>query len=154
MTTTPNKAPKYILTDAGFWLAPFDGNERREKRAIEIIDAIAKFHVVMPWPITYEVLRTRLVSRSHQIIVFEKMLKDLAVEMLDDRPYRDKALAESISLSKRGKRHISLVDMIVRYMIEDEGIKVHHFVTFNERDFIDVCARRRVTLFTESLDPP
>ena len=44
------------------------------------------------------------------------------------------------------KRPLSMVDCLIRLMIEDVNVKLHYLATFNHRDFLDVCAARRIEI--------
>ncbi len=39
-----------------------------------------------------------------------------------------------------------MVDCLIRLIIEDENVKVDYLVTFNVRDFHDVCMKRGIEL--------
>jgi hypothetical protein len=78
--------------------------------------------------------------------LFEKRLKSPRVRFLDDTPYRDSALSLSLDSSLRGHRPLSMVDSVIRLMLDDVNVKIRYLATFNDGDFFDVCASRRIEL--------
>jgi hypothetical protein len=46
-------------------------------------------------------------------------------------------------------RPLSLVDTVIREMLSDESLKIDYLITFNIKDFIDVCSRRNITILSE-----
>ena len=66
------------------------------------------------------------------------------VEHLDDAPYREDAYAQTIGTART--RPISLVDTVIRLVLEDVRVRVDGLLTFNQKDFHDVCRRRRVEM--------
>lgn len=53
-----------------------------------------------------------------------------------------------IAYSIRLQRPISLVDMILRLMIDDINLKIDAVVTFNAEDFADLCYAKGVELIS------
>ena len=142
------KISKYVLTDTGFWIALYNREEReRHPKSVLIMDKIQKFHILLPWPILYEVLSTRFVKNRIWVDQFRKSLKTLNITYINDTPYRDKAIIETMRLSSVGKRKLSLVDMVVRFMLQDVNLKINYLITFNEKDFFDVCKKMKIPFF-------
>ena len=50
------------------------------------------------------------------------------------------AFEQTVRTARR--RPMSLVDMVMRLMLEDVNVRVNGLLTFNRRDFYDVCRRR------------
>jgi hypothetical protein len=115
-------------------------------------DALAKAHhvdqlrLVFPWPTLYETIGTRFVKNKVGMGGFERVLKRPNVAYIDDRPYRDAALAATLSESRLGRRSISLCDMLIRLLIEDTNLRIDALLTFNVKDFHDVCRIRGVEI--------
>jgi predicted nucleic acid-binding protein len=139
-----------ILLDTGVWYAfcdPTDG--ARTPDVIEdIYERVRNHSIVLPWPIVYETLRTRLVRNRIAMQRFESQLKSLRVDRLDDTPYREDALTLSIESSLRRRRPLSLVDCLLRLLIDDRNVQIDSFVTFNVADFSDVCRNRKIELWS------
>ena len=72
------------------------------------------------------------------------MSKRSNVERLDDFKYRDDAYEAIVSTASR--RPMSLVDMVMRLMLEDVEVRVNGLLTFNPKDFHDVCRTRSLTM--------
>jgi len=123
---------KSILTDAGFWIAFFDtSDEENHEISVILMEEIRKFQILFPWPIMYEVLRTKFVKNKFWCENLKTSLKSLNVTYLNDEQYREEALTQTLELASIGKHSISLVDMIVRLMLMDIDIKIDYITTFN-----------------------
>jgi predicted nucleic acid-binding protein len=140
-----------ILVDSGVWYALCDPRDRAANReAIDEIYARVKLHsIVVPWPILYETLGTRFMRSRLAMERFEQEIKSPRVVLLDDAPYRDEALAHAIEWSLRRGRALSLVDCVLRLLLDDVQTRIRYLVTFNQRDFVDVCAARRIELWSQ-----
>lgn len=144
MNTEINKT---FLTDTGFWRGLYKKDDKHHTKSIKIMNKIQNTTIIIPWPIYYEFLNTKFVKNKVWITEFDKTLKTLNIEQLDDTSYREKALQEVIRLSSVGKRNISMVDMVLRFVLEDKMLKIDYLVTYNERDFIDVCKRSKIPIY-------
>jgi predicted nucleic acid-binding protein len=134
-----------ILADTGVWYAMFEpGNRDRDeiRKMAEILDVC---RLVVPWPTMYETLRTRMMRKRDVTQRLENYLKRPNLEYLDDSPYREEALRLAFWWSSRG-RPLSMVDCLIRLLLDDIEVKVNVLATLNLRDFIDVCQRRRIEL--------
>lgn len=143
-----NKTMPHVLLDSGFWYALCDQKDNVASR--EKIDSIyqrLQFHnIILPWPVAYETLRTSLCRKPVALKRFQQEAKQLKVDLLDDTAYRDDAYDLVFSSSLIGERPLSMVDCLIRLIIEDENVKVDYLVTFNVRDFHDVCMKRGIEL--------
>ena len=132
---------KKLLADTGFWIALLDEKDQHYQSAGERAPWIDVATLVMPWPVLYETLRTRLVRMS---VCFTN--KYIHVQFIDDGKYRDEAYSRAIDFSVRLRRPISLVDMVCRLLIADPAVRIDYLLTTNPRDFTDVCSERQVEL--------
>jgi hypothetical protein len=73
-------------------------------------------------------------------------LKSTHVEYLDDAPYREAALDLAFSSSLTDFRPLSMVDCLIRLLLDDINVRVHYLATFNRADFNDLCQKRRIEL--------
>ncbi len=137
---------KYILVDTGFWIGLFDPRDSYYAKAQEKAEYLDLFHVVLPWPILYETLRTRFVRKKAALGRFESYLKKPHLTYLDDSLYRKAAFDLSLESSLRHSRPLSLVDCAIRLILEDVNAKIDCLITFNQGDFADVCRRCRIEL--------
>ena len=140
-----------VLVDTGVWYALFDPTDRiASEEVVDALQARIDVHsVVVPWPIAYETLRTSFVRKRLALERFEQTLKSPHVILIDDSPYRDDALTLSIESSLRGRRPLSMVDCLMRILLDDINVKIRYLATFNARDFVDVCTRRRIELWSQ-----
>jgi predicted nucleic acid-binding protein len=137
------------LVDTGFWIALYDPREQYHAAANEVADLIDLFHLVMPWPIAYETLRTRFVRHREWVASFDERLKKPTVSFIDDSEYCDEAYTLTVEYSTRLRRDISMVDMVCRLLISDPEVKIDYLFTVNPRDFHDVCASNNVAIVPE-----
>jgi hypothetical protein len=73
-------------------------------------------------------------------------LKDPKTVLIDDGSYRDQALHAAIRESQNRLRAISLVDMVIRFILDDPNVRIDAVLTFNQADFADVCRRRGIEM--------
>ncbi|MBF0548928.1 MAG: hypothetical protein HQK60_00190 [Deltaproteobacteria bacterium] len=102
-------------------------------------------NVILPWPILYETLRTRFVKNRPWGIHFRLLLGTLHVSHVCDTPYRQRAFDDTVTDSNV-RRGISMIDMLIRLMLQDKNLGITHLLTFNVKDFEDVCRERRIEL--------
>src|ERR1700736_593397 len=75
---------------------------------------------------------------------FELFLKSAGIKYLDDTPFRRAAFDLALESSLRSRRPLSMVDCLIRLLLEDVNTRINYLATFNRQDFIDVCNRYRV----------
>lgn len=139
-------AAKAVVVDAGFWYALYDARDALHDQANAKASHIDSLTLVFPWPTLYETLGTRFVKNRSGIERLAILLKRPNVRFIDDTPYREAALDATLSEARLGTRAISLCDMIIRLMIEDVNVRIHAILTFNKKDFSDVCRSARVEM--------
>ena len=139
---------KNALIDTGVWYGVFDNRDTwyNKKEAQEKTEYFDLLSLVLPWPIVYETLRTRFVKNQAALLHFEKFLKAPNIIYLDDTKYRDDAFDLSLESSLRRGRPLSMVDCLLRLVIDDPKIKINYLLTFNPGDFVDACIRNRVEI--------
>lgn len=76
---------------------------------------------------------------------FETYLKRPHISFVEDAPYRDSALELCFSSALRG-HSFSMVDCLIRLILEDINVKVGYLATFNHVDFIDICQKRQIEI--------
>jgi hypothetical protein len=135
-----------LIVDPGYWYALFDPRDSLSREAQRKAHYIETLRVLLPWPLLYETLRTRFVKLPVRMSTFDRVLKRPNVEYVDDAPYRDRALAATIRGGISGKRPLSLCDMLIRLLIDDTSLRIRALLTFNPRDFHDVCQKRNVQI--------
>jgi predicted nucleic acid-binding protein len=135
-----------LLADADFWYAFFDGREGQHDSASTRGQIIAQAKIAVPWPILYEVINTRFIKDPGRVNRFDLLLKDRRTVLIDDVPYRNQALHATIRESQNRLRTISLVDMVIRFILDDPNVRIDAILTFNQSDFADVCRKRRIEM--------
>jgi predicted nucleic acid-binding protein len=132
--------PHSVMVDTGYWYAVCDAAESAHDAAVTRFTAFERHRIILPWPCLYETLRTRFVKKLGATQRFAAISGRPNVERLDDSPYRDAALEQTLRTARR--RPMSLVDMVMRLMLEDVNVRVNGLLTFNRKDFHDVCRAR------------
>lgn len=139
-----------VLVDTGVWLALCDPKDRTVEPEVvdDIYERVRVHSIILPWPIAYETLRTRFVRNRIAMARFEQELKSPNIIHVDDAPYRQDALSISIQSSLRLNRPLSMVDCMLRLLLDDRTTRIQYLVTFNQRDFIDVCRTHKIELWS------
>lgn len=132
-----------ILLDTGFLYALFEAKDEHHPEALAYADFLSDYQIIIPWPILYETVNTRFIRRPITIRRMEKLLKRPNVTLLDDAAYKQEAL--ELSLSSVG-RAFSVVDNVLRLVLDDRNVRVNYLFSFNRGDFADVCAQRNVEI--------
>jgi predicted nucleic acid-binding protein len=137
---------KFVLTDSCFWIGLFTPNDQYHRVALDIFDFISDYKIVLPWPCLYETVSTHLIRSRERALQFQNRIKNSNIELLDDTSYRDIAFHNVFSqISSHGFSY-ALTDAVIREIVADVNVKVDYLVTFNRKDFQDVCDHRRVEL--------
>ncbi len=140
---------KNILVDTGFWFGLYDSRDNYFKQANELIDYLTLAQILIPFPTIYETINTRFSKNQIGIKSFEKLINQPNVSLVNDNEYKDKALELTFESSIRLKKPYSLVDMILRLMLDDTNLKIDYLISFNPSDFFDVCSKRNIEIITE-----
>ena len=135
-----------VIIDTGYWRAISDSHDDYHKISVDISKRIINsraYRLVIPFPTMYELLRTEFVKRKSALQNIDYIIKDVSrVDLIYDERYRDKAYSEMIMT----KRNLSFVDCIVRAMLDDANLNIKGLITFNNRDFDDICRKKRIEL--------
>jgi predicted nucleic acid-binding protein len=139
-----------VLVDTGVWYAIYDAKERPQDRksVTRLSDRIASMDAVVPWPVVYETMRTKFVKNKNGLLLFEKRLKSPKISLVDDAEYRKLALELSFNSSIRSGRPLSFVDCLLRLILDEANTKIKYLATYNEKDFSDVCSKRKIELMS------
>ena len=104
------------------------------------------FRAVLPWPILYETINTRLVGNPERIAQIERLANAPDTEFIEDSPYRRTAYEDVIARAKAMNQPLSLVDAILHSIIADRDVRVDAMLTFNRRYFASICSERGVEI--------
>lgn len=138
-----------VLTDTCFWLGLLDSRDQHHDTSQQIADLIDGHKVIIPWPCLYETISSRFIGNRDRVTSFETLLKRPEIELLDDSEYKNRALEEVFTANRYRGNTYSLVDGVIREILKDEDIRIEYLVTFNTRDFSDVCQIRQVHILPE-----
>lgn len=134
---------KKIIADSGYWFALFNERDNHHCEAWVIQEETQIHSLVVPWPTLYEAINTRFSRRNHNVIQLKRFLDLPSTVLIEDEPYREASLAFVLE----NKTHTySLVDHVVRSMLEDVSLSIDAFIGFNPRDFYDVCDSRGIEM--------
>lgn len=133
-----------VLVDTGFWYALWEPGDAYHNQALEREHFLSSMNVLVPWPSLYETFNTRFVKNKIAVRNFEALLRKTHVVQIPDEPYREKALTATVSMALNSSRSISLVDMVIRQILEDVYVRKHGLLTFNPGDFSDLCRRHQI----------
>jgi hypothetical protein len=137
---------KIILADSGYWIGLLDANDPYNDQSMDIASIIEDHNIVMPWPCLYETISTRLVRRRNQVILLEQYLSRPNISLLDDNGYKSDALEQVLLLNRQLGLSYSLTDGVIREILKDVNVKVDFLVTFNQKDFFDICNQRQIEI--------
>jgi len=152
---------KNFIADTGYLIALYDPSDD----ARNVSKANASFRdlfeeegnaLLLLWPVLYETLNTRLSKRMDVVRRIESVWRKLRsrnqLVFMDDRPFRDLSLADwEKELARRGHyRPLSLVDRVLRNAILSPSTKIHGLLTFNRKDFEDVCSKRDIEIVSHN----
>ena len=137
---------KYIIIDSCYWFGLFDVKDQYYDYSNSVKDIIKGFKLIVPFPSLYEVLNSTFIKNKLALNTIENLIKSGEIILLEDEEYRDKALENTYSIHRKPIPSISLVDSIIREILSDTNVKVEALVTYNEKDFKDICDLRGITI--------
>jgi predicted nucleic acid-binding protein len=137
---------EYALADTGLWYAMFDQHDQHHSEAKEKAEVLVLLQIVLPWPTLYETLRTKFVRNSVALGQFERFLKRPNVTYLDDSAFRDAAFDLALESSLRRRRPLSMVDCLIRLLLDDVNTRISYLATLNVRDFGDICRKKGIEI--------
>ena len=134
-----------VLVDTGFFIALFNERDQHHGSAREMEEWLDAVPILLPWPILYETVNTRLVRRPESLARFGAIARSAETVLLDDTRYRAGSLSALLT------RHsaissLSLVDAVLCNIIEDVNVPISAMLTFNERDFLTICQQNNIEL--------
>lgn len=135
-----------ILVDTGFWYAVFDKKDCHREQALGMLEKYfdnVAYEVAVPFPTMYELLRTKFVKNKSALNEIRQMFQSGRITRVHDDCYRAAALDMTLS---EPKRNISLVDNIIRLMLDDKALSAKGLITFNVGDFADVCQKNGIEI--------
>jgi predicted nucleic acid-binding protein len=142
-----------ICVDSGFLIALYDEtDEHHEKAESFFIPHFTELgnELLVPWPVLYETVSTRMTRHRRQMDSLNRDWKYLhsrkQLILLDDKDFRAVALEEcmkEVARPAQRYRTLSLADRVIRGMLSDISIRIDYFITYNQKDFVDICRKYR-----------
>ena len=141
-----------VIVDTGFWYS-FLGTWEQERHTVaenvfyRIVQQETNF--LDPNPTLYEAINTKLLKdkyRDKADWFLEQLQSNPHFIRIPDDEYKAKAYDLAIEENYRG---FSLVDNVIRVMMQDPNLKIHALLTFNIDDFIDIAAKRGIEIPNE-----
>lgn len=144
-----------VIVDTGFWYS-FLGTREQERHSVaenvfyRLVQQETNF--LVPFPTLYEAINTKLLKDKYRDKAdwFLKQLQSNPhfINIPDDE-YKELAYNKTIEENYRG---FSLVDNVIRIMMEDKNLRISALLTFNVEDFIDVASKNGIEIPEELLD--
>jgi predicted nucleic acid-binding protein len=134
-----------VAVDSGFWFALYDPNDTYYTKAINLVKYLNTSNVIIPFPTLYESINTKFMKNTVAKVEFENILKRSNVTIVSDEPIKANALRVTFTDESK-KRNLSLVDNIIRLILDDVNYNINYLITFNRKDFIDICQKRNIEI--------
>jgi predicted nucleic acid-binding protein len=150
-----------ICVDSGFLIALYDLRDSHHEHASKQFNSFfapeSFRHVLLaPWPILYESLNTRQARRKpllQQLSADWNILeRNEQLILLNDATYRDQALRDYLEIYAEGPRTLSLADRVIRAVLADPANLIDALLTYNARDFSDVCTTQQIQLIDQHFE--
>lgn len=126
---------KTIILDTGYWIALFNPEKEKEKqKTVEEVTRLIdenNYSISIPFPTLYEFLNSKLSRKKDRLNLVIELSKNKYKKIYDDK-YRDKALKKFSDQFSYSISDISLVDEVIKEMIEDDKLRTDSIVTFDE----------------------
>ena len=125
-----------VLIDTGFWFAKYKEADQHHKQAEKVLLNPKVHYLLLPFPSFYEVFNTKFCKNKNNM------------ESLNVYLDREKAFEITWIEGKAHKFPKSLVDNVIRGILEDTSIRVDALLTFNVEDFYDICTRKQIEIIS------
>lgn len=120
-----------VIIDTCFWIALLDPKDFVNKSEAErIADLIEDQYLIIPFPTLYEFVNSRL-SRRDTKVQFETIISRPNIIKLCDTEYKEIALENFFQKSNSYYSDVSLVDEVIKLILEDKLIGVDYIATFD-----------------------
>lgn len=143
-----------VVVDSCFWFSLLKNRDSDyHNEAVKIYEMLNEIGVyfIIPYPSLYETINTRLMKEGHREKArwfFTQLISNNHFVIAIDDVYRNAAFQSTIS--EQNDRGISFVDNIIREMLMDKASQIKALLTFNSKDFADLCYSNEIELINES----
>ena len=141
-----------LIADTCFWISlcdPSQGNHVEIKEMADIIFENSNHQILVPHPVLYETLCTKMVKSPNNVMLLSIYLNK--VKKVSDKEYINEAYQRIELQASMKKGTASMVDIAIMLMAEDPRNNIKGILTINGRDFSVVCQRHRI-LMLDSLE--
>lgn len=135
-----------LIVDTCFWLGLVDSRDQYHETSLSIVDLLDGNNIIFPWPCLYETISTQLSKRKNQLVLLRNILSKDYITRLSDEKYKENALQEVFLLNRKEGTKYSLVDCVIREMLKDDQLRINGLISYNVRDFVDLCNKRRIQI--------
>jgi len=140
---------RFVCVDTGFLIGLYgDRDQYRPQASAQFARLFGSGNnrLVIPWPILYETISTRLTKNIGGMVRLERDWNRLGrlnrLKFLPDEQYRRNVIQDCFEhLPHHPPRCLSAVDRVIRNMLADPALQISAFVTTNPGDFADVCTQ-------------
>ena len=137
-----------VLIDTGFWFAKYKEADQHHKQAEKVLLNPKVHYLLLPFPSFYEVFNTKFCKNKNNMESLNVYLENFQREYIEDDKYREKAFEITWIEGKTHKFPKSLVDNVIRGILEDTSVRVDALLTFNVEDFYDICTRKQIEIIS------
>jgi predicted nucleic acid-binding protein len=122
-----------VVLDSGFWIALYEPEKEPIKSEIAstIAEVIDESIICIPWPTMFEFVNSRL-GRRDTLNQFKRITERPNAFLINDTKYRKAALDGVFNKHLKHYGDISLVNEVIKLMIEDPSLQIDYFVSFDE----------------------
>lgn len=89
--------PGRVLVDSGFFVALCNGRDQHHASARRLEEGRDVGPIILPWPILYETVNTRLTRRPQDLAKFGAIVQLPETLLLDDAPYREDSFVAELA---------------------------------------------------------
>lgn len=124
---------QYILCDSGFWISLYFPHKdpRATEEATVLAELIEGSIICIPWPTMYEFLNSKL-SKTGGMLEFEKVVTNIKNKLISDSNYKKNALINLMKANKYTPNEVSLVDEVLKLIIDDTTYRFDYFISVDE----------------------
>ncbi len=83
-------------------------------------------------------------------MVNSSLINNPKCTLIPDDSYKEMTLKLSMDLAIEKGRAISMVDMIIRQMLDDINLRSDALITFDPEDFADICRKRNKVMISDA----
>lgn len=136
-----------LIADSCFWFSLCDPSESDHTEIVSMMDTIRTrgcHIIVVPHPVLYETLCSRMVKKPDQVVSLTRYLS--YTQKISDSEYIEEAyrLVEQQATMNNGTA--SMVDIVIKLIANDPRNNVAAILTKNSRDFSVFCEKRGIPM--------